>query len=192
MEATLSTRKSQIFSVAKNLFRERGYVATSMRDLAKEIGIEPASLYSHISSKGEILSSVCFGLADKFFLALQAINPSITKADEKLKAMIDGHVKVIAGELDAAAVFLHEWRFLSEPGLSNFKQQRHNYENEFRNIIQNGIDDGIFRDADVKFLTLSIFSSMNWIYDWYDPSGKMTIEEISEELSNLILSGIKK
>lgn len=192
MEALHSTRKSQIFSVAKNMFREKGYAATSMRDLAREIGIEPASLYSHISSKEEILASVCIGLGEKFFEALASLDSNITRADEKLAAMIDSHVKVVAGELEAAAVFLHEWRFLSEPALSRFKQRRNEYENEFRKVIQAGIEEGVFRNVDAKFLTLSMFSSMNWIYEWYNPKGKMSIDEICHELSQLILSGIRK
>ncbi len=190
MEPTISARKAQIISVAQNQFRIKGYAATSMRDLAKEIGIEPASLYSHISSKEEILSDICFRLAQKFFDQLDQINTDGLSLEDRLKAMIEGHVTVISGEIDAAAVFLHDWPFLSEPDLSRFKQLRDDYISVFHTMIQDGIDDGNFRQVDVRFLTLSIFSSINWIYDWYDPKGSMTIEQIGSELSKIILNGI--
>ncbi|RYF93648.1 MAG: TetR/AcrR family transcriptional regulator, partial [Chitinophagaceae bacterium] len=60
------TRKDVIIAKAARLFREKGYSASSMRDLAEEVGVEAASLYNHISSKAEILQEICFKVANKF------------------------------------------------------------------------------------------------------------------------------
>jgi AcrR family transcriptional regulator len=178
-------------SIAENLFRERGFAATSMRDLASEVGIEPASLYNHYSSKEALLHKICFGIAEQFFGALEEIEKIDLPPDEKLRKAIILHVGVIKENSDAFAVFLHDWRYLSEPSLSEFRQARRDYEEIYRGILQDGVRAGIFQDIDVKFMTLTLFSALNWIYHWFTPSGSMTPKEIGENLSHLIIDGIK-
>src|SRR5690606_37172878 len=95
MPEVLFDRKEQINEIAQNLFRTKGYAATSMRDLAKEIGIEPASIYSHVKSKEALLQKICFRIADDFFDALQNVLKKELSAEEKLSAAIDAHVAVI-------------------------------------------------------------------------------------------------
>jgi len=185
-------RKEHIYKVAQNLFRERGYAATSMRDLATAVGIEAASLYNHIRSKEEILQGICADIANQFFLALNPIKELDLTADQKLKRAIHAHIQVITNNLDASAVFLHEWRFLSEPFLSEFKTMRSNYEADYVQIIEKGIEEGVFKTIDPKFYCLTLFSSLNWIYEWYKPDGKFTVYEISKQLSHLLLNGIRK
>ena len=65
-ETETLTRKERIIQVAEKLFKEKGFMATSMRDIAGELNIEAASLYSHIKSKDEILETICFRMADQF------------------------------------------------------------------------------------------------------------------------------
>ncbi len=187
---TKSDRKRQIRETAQNLFREKGYKATSMRDLASAVGIEPASLYNHIRSKEQILKEICYDMAEQFFEAQSKVDPNL-RADEKLKEAIRANIQVITNNLDASAVFLHEWRFLKEEHLVEFKTMRNKYEAIFVKIVQDGIKNAIFREVDVKFYILSLFSSMNWIYEWYQPNGKYTVEEISNMLIDLLFDGIK-
>ena len=186
----IKNRKAQITEVAQNMFREKGYPATSMRDLAARIGIEPASLYSHIRSKEEILRTICFRIAEEFFNSIREVSKSTNSADIKLQNAIISHVEVIKNNADAFAVFYHDWRHLSEPDLSEFSAARREYENIFRAIVQEGIEEGIFKPMDVKFTVLTLFSSLNWIYHWFKPSGKMNPKEIGENLSSLILHGL--
>ena len=183
-----TTRKQQIEEKATELFRRKGYAASSMRDLALVLGIEAASLYSHIKSKEEILQKICFRMADAFFKAIEEVEQ--LAPDKKLEVAIKAHFKVISENLSASAVFFHEWRHLSEPHLSEFLQLRSEYENIFVNIIQEGKARGVFRDVDEKFAMMTILSSINWTHQWYKSEGEMSVEEIGSILSTLLINGL--
>ena len=98
-------RKEQIHLVAKHLFNERGYLATSMRDLAKELQIEAPSLYSHIKSKEEILQKVCFETAILFFDGLRDIDKNNFSAKARLNAAIHSHINIICENILRCHIF---------------------------------------------------------------------------------------
>ena len=127
--------KEQIRLTAQNLFREKGYVATSMRDLAGSLDIKAASLYYHVRSKEEILEQICFKIANEFFKKISWIEDCDLVPEEKLRKAILGHVVVITQNIDASAVFMHEWRHLNEPNLSTFIKLRNNYERIYVEIL---------------------------------------------------------
>lgn len=185
-------RKDQITQIAQHKFREKGYRAVSMRELADHVGIEAASFYNHFDSKESILKEICFRMADEFFKGIELVINQEKQADKMLERAIKSHIQVITANTDASAVFFHDWRYLSEPFLTEFKTLRRNYENIFRKIIKEGMNNGTFDKLDETFTVLTIFSSLNWVYEWYDPQGKFTPEQIAEHLSKLILDGMRK
>jgi AcrR family transcriptional regulator len=185
-------RKEQIILVAARLFKQKGYEASSMRDIANELNIEAASLYHHIKSKEEILELICFGMAQKFLSSISEVNDIYFNAEEKLRKAILHHVEIITEDIDKSAVFLREWRSLPSKSLVDFRELRDHYENEFTTIIVNGIQEDVFENIDKKFAVLSILSSVNWINEWYHPDGKMKANEISQKISDFVLGGLRK
>ena len=193
MEITVKkSRKEQIEEKATALFQERGYAATSMRDLAQVLGIEAASLYSHIKSKEEILQKICFRMADEFFNAWEDVEQENKSQAEKMEKAMIAHVKVITKDTAASAVFFNEWRHLSEPKLSEFLALRDDYEGRFIKIINDGVASGEFSQVDEKFTMLTILSSLNWTHNWYKASGNLSPEEVGKRLANLMLNGLKR
>lgn len=186
---TLS-RKQQIIQVSQLMFRQKGFAGSSMREIAKEVGIEPASLYSHFKSKDEILKQICFKIADEFTEVLDPIRNSVSSPTEKLKRASLEHINVILNHLEASAVFFKEWRHLQEPALSEFLTLRKAYENGFRQIILEGITLCEFRNLDVDFSVRLVFSVLNDIHEWYKPSGNVGMEEVGEKMSDFILNGL--
>ncbi len=191
MSDLLTDRKIQITEKATALFRARGYAATSMRDLASAVGVEAASLYNHVRSKEALLHHICFGMADAFFSASRDVMHHQGDAEERLRLAIYKHVEVITSHRDAAAVFQHDWRYLSEPDLSVFKHQRDNYEHYFTQLLQDGVDAGLFRVADTKLTVMSMLSSLNWLYEWYRPDGALSPSQIAKHQADLFISGLK-
>ena len=186
------SRKEQIDEKATALFQERGYAATSMRDLAQVLGIEAASLYSHIKSKEEILQKICFRMAQEFFNAWEEVEQENASQASKMEKAMIAHVRVITKDTAASAVFFNEWRHLSEPKLSEFLAMRDDYEGRFIQIISDGVAAGEFSQVDEKFTMLTILSSLNWTHNWYKPSGNLSPEEVGERLANQLLNGLKK
>ena len=116
--------------------KNKGYVGTSMRDIASGMSIEAASLYNHIKGKEDILTDYCFELANKFIDSLNAILKSDVKPLDKLHTFIGNHVNILVGNMDAAQVFLYEWKHLSEPHYSKFLSMRDEYELGLRKILK--------------------------------------------------------
>ena len=190
--STLS-RKEQVIRSAAQLFREKGYAASSMRDLAQKLGIEAASLYSHIKSKEEILQSLCFDMAAEFRKSLQEVETKKVSASEKLKLGIIGHIQVMAKDLIASAVFMNEHRHLSQPYLRDFLLLRINYINRFKDMIEEGIKKGEFKEnIDKKLAVMTLFSSLNWMPMWYDPKSNIMPNEIGQQLADMLVNGLKK
>lgn len=187
-----TSRKEQVILHATEMFRVKGYAATSMRDLATSLGIEAASLYSHVKSKEEILQKICFEMASEFIQGLNEVDQLDISASEKLQRGIISHTKVIAKDLAASAVFLNEYRYLSEPYLQKFLLLRINYINRFKRFIEQGIKDGEFGDIDKKMAVMTIFSSLNWMPNWYNPTNQLDQERVSNQLADLLINGLKK
>lgn len=193
MDVANLSRKEQVIRAAAALFREKGYVAASMRDLAQKLGIEAASLYSHIKSKEEILHSLCFDMAAEFRKSLDAVEQLPAPASEKLRQGIIGHIEVMAKDLIASAVFMNEHRHLSQPFLRDFLLLRINYINRFKSIIEEGVRSGDFKDTiDKKLAVMTLFSSLNWMPQWYDPGSNINSSELGEQLADMLVNGLKK
>ncbi|MCS6975033.1 MAG: TetR/AcrR family transcriptional regulator [Cyclobacteriaceae bacterium] len=187
------SRKKQVIRMAAELFKDKGYAAASMRDLAQKLGIEAASLYSHIKSKEEILRTLCFDMAAEFRASLDAVEKMKVSASEKLRIGIEEHVKVMARDLTASAVFMNEHRHLSQPYLREFLLLRINYINRFKKIIEEGIRTGEFKPhIDTKLSVMTLFSSLNWMPLWYSPENSIKPEELGRQLADMLINGLKK
>ncbi len=194
MEAAVNlSRKEQVIRSAAELFREKGYAASSMRDLAQKLGIEAASLYSHIKSKEEILHQLCFDMAGEFRKSLLEVEGKKVLPSEMLRLGIIGHIQVMAKDLTASAVFMNEHRHLSEPHLREFLLLRINYINRFKSMIEEGARQGEFKESiDKKLAVMTLFSSLNWMPMWYDPSSKIDPTQLGHQLADMLVNGLRK
>ena len=185
-------RKDEMLSAAERMFSERGYQATSVRDIAEALDIKPGSLYAHIETKEDLLWTILEAAANRFFDAVQPIVESDLLPLQKLRRVIGAHVKVITDSATSAEIFTTQWRHLSEPRRGEFADRRDAYEKMLRQLVHEGIRDGVLGDVDEKFATLLILSSMNWVYQWYRADGPMTPEEIARKLTEMLFNGLRR
>ncbi len=185
------TKRQVIFEAAAKLFRDKGYSATSMRDLAQIVHLKASSLYNHIGSKEEILRDICFENARRFQEEMQKVEQMNASATEKVQALLQMHIHVATEDVTSVTAFNDEWRHLSEPYLSEFKNMRRDYEHRFQAIIESGMLQGEFKKLDAFTMLYTIFSSVRWLYDWYKPERNVTPEELYEQIGTLLMSGLK-
>jgi len=133
------TKKEQIHQAAAKLFQEKGYQAASMRDLAKAVGLQVSSLYSHLGKKEEVLQKMCFDNAHRFVQGMDAINAQAISNLEKIRLLIRLHIQIAIENPTSITVFNDEWKHLSEPFLTDFLELRKQYETQFKSIIKAGI-----------------------------------------------------
>ncbi len=183
-------RKEQIYSTARSLFSERGYHATTVRDIARELNMQGGSLYAHIESKEDVLWELVNRAAEQFLGAVEPIVQSDMPPADKLRKMVRAHVLVVADNLGDAAVFLHEWRFLGEGHRAEIAGLRDRYESLYRHVIEEGISSGEFAPADPKMAAMLVLSAVNWMPQWYKPSGPLSPVEIADRFSELVLGGL--
>ncbi len=187
-----SVRGKQIEEMAESLFSEKGYAATTMRDLAEALNIEPASLYSHIVSKDQLLFDIADRCSTAFFDAVQPIFDSGLNTEKKLEAMIVAHVEVIAANLTAAPIFFNEWRHLEEPRRIDYGNRRDEYEELYRQVIRKGIQENLFLNYDERFTARTLLSALNWTPTWYRPDGELRPTEIGENLAKILIHGLER
>jgi AcrR family transcriptional regulator len=179
-------RRNDILDTAGGLFREFGYHATSMRDIAKGVGVRGSSLYAHIRSKEEVLWEIVNRAADAFLAQAKSVDLSLPP-DAKLRELIRGHLQVIVQELPNATVFFHEWKFLSPELKAHVIERRDEYEGYFRRTIEEGVRQGAFKVDDVKLATIYLLSALNWTYQWYREGGEMSLNALTEHYTKLSL-----
>lgn len=185
-------RKEHIHRVAAKLFRERGYHATAMRDIADAVGIQGGSLYTHVHSKDDMLWQMVSRSSDRFFAALTPIVDSDRGVLQRLRDAIIAHIKVITTDLDVAAVFSTEWKHLSDERRDAIAQRRDQYETLFRGMIRQGIAQRLLAGPDEGLAALFLLSSLNWVYHWYRPDGRLSPDELGGLIADYVFDGLRR
>ena len=144
-----TSRRRAIEDAASELFRRQGYAATTVRDIARALDMQGASLYAHVASKEEVLWSIVDRVATRFERAADAAQTDGLDADTALAALVRAHVAVATADVGEASVFIHEWRHLSADRRAAVLARRDAYEARFRSVIADGIATGTFALTDV-------------------------------------------
>jgi AcrR family transcriptional regulator len=186
------SRKDLIVKAGAALFREKGFGAASMRDLAENIGIEAASLYNHIRSKNEILESICFNVANRFNTHMDEIESGTMTPIEKIETLLRFHIRQMFDNFEEVIVSDREWKHLDEPYLSNFHTQRRNYRKRFASIIEEGIRKGEIKRIDAPTAILTMLHAVNGIESWHRSTAKITAAELEDNMVIIIINGLKK
>ncbi len=186
------TKKDAITHKAAALFRKKGFTATSMRELADNIGVEASSLYNHIGSKSELLQTICFKVANDFTIHLNEVEKKQGSIVEKLETLIRFHIRMMIDLFDEVYVANHEWKQLEEPYLSNFLNQRKLYEGRLVEIVEQGIQKKELKNIHPHVAVLTILSAVRGLEFWQRHKKNLSEAELENDMINHLLKGLIK
>lgn len=183
------TRKEEIIKTAAKLFKEKGYSAVTMRDLATAMGIKAASLYNHITSKQDILKAIIISLAESFTHGMDVVKNSDKDPIEKLRMIVTLHVDITVKNTYGMASLNNDWMHL-EDQLEYYLLLRKTYEQDFIDIIKSGIKSNQIIDSNTEIIMFSILSTLRSLYLWIPKKEELNSEMLSRQLSQVLINGI--
>jgi TetR/AcrR family transcriptional regulator, cholesterol catabolism regulator len=187
-------RRREIDEVASELFHAYGYAATSVRDIARALDIQGASLYAHVASKEDLLWAIVDRAATEFEKAADRATAETPSADavERLAALVEAHVEVVTADPERASVFVTEWRHLSADRRAAIAVRRDAYEARFRETIADGVAIGAFRATDPAIGATFILTALNGIATWFRPDGRLSPDRIADHYVELALRSLSE
>lgn len=186
------SRKDIILKKSASLFKEKGFKAASMRELAEIVGVEAASLYNHIKGKNELLHEICFNVANKYNKNIEAIEAQSNTALQKVEQLLRFHIKGMVQHYNEVFVSDREWKYLSEPYLSNFQNQRRTYRKRFAALIEEGIKKKEIKKIDATTAVLIMLHAISGIESWHRSKVKISGAELEESMITILVGGLKK
>jgi AcrR family transcriptional regulator len=185
-------QRDVIIETAVQLFKKKGYPATSMQDIAKEINCTKAAIYYYFSGKEEILMTI---MEQAMTIAEDKMAQILTEEltpPQMLKAIIFGHMMAVFEEQAYITVFFFDKHYLSDENLGIIHLRRRQYEEKIAEVVKQGIDEGYLEPTEVLPVVYGILGMCNWMIQWYQPNGKLKPEEITDIYWQLISKGIIK
>lgn len=175
---------------ATHLFGDKGYRATTMRDIASEVGVLAGSLYAHIDSKESLLLEIVTDAFDPFTRLADYLEQSSEPPDVRLRTAIEEHVRAVADSRERTLVVLHQWRYLTGAHYTRIVDMRRRYEDAFSATLEEGVASGIFGPLDVRIATFTILGVLNWVPEWFSSKGPQTVDEVAHGLADTLLLGL--
>ena len=184
--------REDILEAAAQVFRQKGFHGASMNDIAEAVSLQKASLYHHVSSKQEILLEILDRALQLLLEQISSITRQDLPADEKLRLMIRAYLRILVENIDLASVLLFEHRSLERRQHARHIPNRDKFESLWRDTIKEGVKSRLFKCDNPALAARALLGIMNWTLTWYRPEGELSIEQIADQYSGLLLNGLLK
>lgn len=181
-----SKRRKELVAIAARLFCNQGYETTTVRMLADAMGIKSGSLFHHFNDKQEILYAVIeSGMLHAMEIARHTLLTAKTPR-ERLYALARAHLSTLLEDRDAHVVAIYEWRSLTQDSRDLLVKLRDAYETSWREVINECHEVGLIKGNQSLQRHMAL-GALNWTVQWYKPEGKLSPDELAEELVAMLL-----
>lgn len=182
--------REYILEAASQIFSQKGFQATSMQDIAEAVKLQKGSLYHHYSSKQAILLAVLDRAIETLGEHIQEVIAMPLPPEEKLRQGIRVYLQVLMEHRSLTSVLLLEHRSLDPSQQTQHILQRDRFERQWRDLVEEGMAEGIFTPGDPGLVTRALLGVMNWSITWYRMDGRYNIDEIAGQIADLFLNGL--
>lgn len=183
------SRWNDVVEAAAVVFRQRGYHATRLEDIAEELGMQKGSLYNYIDSKEELLLAVVTVPAAQLLESLSTLSESDLPASEKIRLVARSHARVVEDYLPYVAVYVQE--IAGQDHSPEWRERDRAYVRQLSAIIDEGRQSGLFDSATVPVISsMALIGALNWMTRWYEPGGELSAEEIADRIASGFLAGM--
>jgi AcrR family transcriptional regulator len=189
---TVSQRRQQLLDLSARLFAERGYGATTVRDIADEAGILSGSLYHHFHSKEAMVDEILSSFLDELFASYRAIVAQDLGARQKLEAVVVESFAGIDRHHDAVAIFQNEAKHLAQSARFSYLNDRgREFRALWQQILEEGVRTGAFREGLDVDLVFRFIRDTVWVaVRWYRPGGRLSADHVAAQYLDILLDGI--
>lgn len=182
--------RDDILVAAAQIFSQKGYHAASMQDIADAVNLQKASLYHHVSSKQEILLALLDRALDMLIEHIEEVLERSLPPDKKLRQAMCAYLQAMLENRDLAAVLLLEHRSLNPEFHARHIPRRDRFEWLWRDLINEGVDGGLYSCADPALAARYLLGVMNWTITWYRPDGSLSPDSIAGQFADMFLRGL--
>ncbi|HEX5714530.1 MAG TPA: TetR/AcrR family transcriptional regulator [Thermoanaerobaculia bacterium] len=186
-------KKREILEAASRVFRARGLHAAGMRDIAAELGMAVGNLYYYFRDKEDLLAFVQESALSRLLEMAARVRALDLPADRKLGLLLEEHVVGLNDpEEGTPGSLAHlEVEALGEERRAGVLARRDEYEQIVRALIEEGMDEGMFRRADPKVASLALLGSVNWTVKWFRPEGGKSAREIGRQIAGMMVRSLR-
>jgi TetR/AcrR family transcriptional regulator, cholesterol catabolism regulator len=180
-----------LLRAAGALFRQQGYAATTVREIAAAAGMLPGSLHYRYASKDALLLTLMERGIARAITAVRIAIVGPSDPIDRVRAALAAHLQLLVGDDDATYVLLYEWRALTGPTRDRMVRLRDTYDALWDGLLFSAAGTGRIRvDVDLKLTRLFLLGSANWVAQWYSPRGERSPDAIARALADTLLTGI--
>jgi AcrR family transcriptional regulator len=183
-------KRADIVQAAAQIFRQKGYHATSMQDIADAVHLQKASLYHHVESKQDILLEILDHALERLTADISGVVDSDLSPTLKLRLALRAYTSRLNEDRDLAAVLLLEYRGLDSRLRARHVARRDRVDQLWRKLVQEGIDAGEFRRVDPVLTSFALLGVQNWMITWFRDGGRLTAAQAAEGFADLFLKGL--
>jgi AcrR family transcriptional regulator len=182
-------RRDSILRASAEVFRRHGYHRATIEEIAAELFLTKAGVYHYFSSKQEILEELCNQAMASAEAAVERAWEAETAPAERLERMLGEYAKSLT-EVPAFTVLMRHLDEVGEASLADLQRRRKVIEAKFRKTLEAGIAEGVFETDDGRVAVFGLLGSINWMYAWFQPDGRLPAERVRDILVQLALNGV--